>query len=269
MYRSARTAAPECPPAYAVDLTDQAALTAAITSANPEVVVNCAGLTAVDSCEQNPDAAYAINTAAVATIASSCRKLGAHFVHVSTDYVFDGLKGPYAPDALPNPRGVYAITKHAGEQVVRALAAPGAYSICRTAVVFGAPKARYDNFGTWLFRKLATAQAATLFEDQWVTPTHARNAGEMIAEIALRRLSGVWHTAGATTVSRLEFGEALCKRLHIPTYLLQPTKLADAHLASPRPSKSALDVSATASMLQARPWELPKMLDIFAKELAQ
>jgi len=120
-----------------VDLTLEADVLTAIDSAAPEVIIHPASMTEVDACEKNPEAAYAANVTAVAAVAKGARKLGAHLVHVSTDYVFDGDHGPYDEEALPNPRGVYAITKHMGEQAARVFA-PGC-AIARTAVVYGWP----------------------------------------------------------------------------------------------------------------------------------
>ncbi len=117
-------------------------------------------------------------------------------MHVSTDYVFDGEAGPYDVEALPNPRGVYALTKHGGEQAVKALAfLRGA--IARTAVVYGWPQAGRPNFGSWLVSALKEGKPVKLFEDQFVSPTLALNVAEMLAELGARRLTGVWHTAGA------------------------------------------------------------------------
>jgi dTDP-4-dehydrorhamnose reductase len=80
-----------------------ATLEAAVAAARPEVIVNCAGLTDVDGCERAPEQAWVANVEGVASLARLARGAGAHLVHVSTDYVFDGEAGPYRPDAIPNP----------------------------------------------------------------------------------------------------------------------------------------------------------------------
>ena len=96
-------------------------------------------MTDVDACESAAIEAFRVNGVAPGTIARTTRALGAHLVHVSTDYIFDGESGPYTEDAVPNPRGVYALTKHIGEQAVRALS--DSWAIARTAVVYGWPPA--------------------------------------------------------------------------------------------------------------------------------
>jgi dTDP-4-dehydrorhamnose reductase len=122
-------------PYVSVDLADAAALVKTIEVTKPEVIFNCAAMTDVDGCERAPAEAWAANVEGVATVAKAARAAQAHLVHVSTDYVFDGEAGPYDVDALPNPRGVYALSKHAGEEAVRALCEPNRWTIARTAVV--------------------------------------------------------------------------------------------------------------------------------------
>jgi dTDP-4-dehydrorhamnose reductase len=182
-------------------------------------------------------------------------------VHVSTDYVFDGDAGPYEVDSTPNPRGVYAITKHLGEQTVKALLPPASWSIARTAVVYGWPSTGKNNFGTWLISTLRDGKPVKLFSDQWVSPTHATNCAEMLAELAERKLAGLWHTSGAEVMDRVTFGHALCDRFGFDRALVQPSRMADVKLPSPRPAKSGLSVTKTAAELSAKPLSLAASLD--------
>lgn len=166
-----------------VDLADGAAIEAAVAVTRPEAIVNCAAMTDVDGCEREPARAWSANVDGVAALARVARAFDAFLVHVSTDYVFDGDAGPYDVDAVPHPRGVYALSKHAGEEAVRALARPGAWAIARTAVVFGWPPAGQKNFGSWLIDSLSKGTPVKLFQDQWVSPSLARNVADMLAEL--------------------------------------------------------------------------------------
>ena len=142
-------------PFVSADLRDAKGLARAVTGASPDVIVNTAAMTDVDGCEREPFEAYdGQRRGGRPRWPALARERGAHLVHVSTDYVFDGDAGPYAADALPNPRGVYALTKHVGEQAVRALCEGGRWTIARTAVVYGWPPAGQKNFGSWLVDSL-------------------------------------------------------------------------------------------------------------------
>ncbi len=251
-------------PYVSVELTDASAVGRALDELRPDAVINPASMTDVDGCERDPAGAFAANCSAVATLALETKRLGAHLVHVSTDYVFDGETGGYRETDLPNPRGVYAITKHMGEEAVRALA--GSWAIARVAVVYGWPQAARPNFGAWLVSALGASQPIKLFTDQYVSPTLALSAAEMLAELAERRLTGIWHTTGATTVNRVEFAQALCKRFGLQDKTITPSLLADLKLASPRPKKSGLDVGKATAELKAKPLSLEAALERFHAE---
>jgi dTDP-4-dehydrorhamnose reductase len=247
------------------DLSDHDSVRRALDSARPEAIVNTASMTEVDACERNPDAAWAANTVAAANVARHARASGSHLIHVSTDYVFDGQEGPYDEDARPNPAGVYARTKWLGEEAVRLLA--GDWTIARTAVVYGYPPSQRPNFGSWLLGTLRDGKTARLFEDQYVSPSLALNVAEQLAELAVRRLTGIWNVAGAEVVNRMQFGEALADVFGLDRRLLVPSKLADAGMASPRPPRSGLRVDKALATLKARPLGLRASLEQFRAEV--
>lgn len=244
-----------------VDMGNAELFGMALREVRAEVIINCAAMTDVDGCERDPSGAWAVNADAVATLARACRELDTHLVQVSTDYVFDGDHGPYDVDAIPNPRGVYAISKHAGEEAVRVLGTKGNWTIARTAVVYGWPSMGKNNFGSWLVEALGGGKTVKLFSDQWVSPTHASNVAEMLAELGERRLAGTWHTSGAEVVDRVTFGRQLCARFGFDAALIHPSRMADVNLPSPRPSKSGLVVTHTAQTLSAKPLSNEAALD--------
>lgn len=243
-----------------IDLGDHDALDQALREIRADVVINCAAMTDVDGCERDPSGAWAANVDAVATLARSAKELDSHLLHVSTDYVFDGDAGPYDIDAVPNPRGVYAISKHAGEEAVRALCAKGRWTIARTAVVYGWPSTGKNNFGSWLIDALGSGKTVKLFSDQWVSPSHAGNVAEMLAELGTRRMAGTWHTSGAEVVDRVTFGHRLCERFGFDRALVIPSRMADVNLPSPRPARSGLVVTRTTEALAAKPLSLDDSL---------
>ncbi|MEN9505918.1 MAG: dTDP-4-dehydrorhamnose reductase, partial [Actinomycetota bacterium] len=119
-----------------VDVTDRDQVFGIITSVRPDAVIHCAAWTAVDACESNPQEAFRSNALAVRHVAEACHRVGAHLVHLSTDYVFDGeLSRPYHEWDSPNPRSVYGASKLAGE--VEALALGPAAAVVRTSWVCG------------------------------------------------------------------------------------------------------------------------------------
>jgi dTDP-4-dehydrorhamnose reductase len=243
----------------ACELTDAAAVQGAVKAFGPEVVFNPAAATDVDGCERDKAFAWGVNVEAVASLGRACAESGAHLVHVSTDYVYDGEAGPYAEDAAPNPRGAYATSKWLGERAAQ-FWVPGA-TIARTAVVYGWPAAGRPNFGSWLLSSLVAGKNVQLFEDQFVSPSLADNVAEMLAELGERKLGGTFHVAGAEVVDRLTFGLAVCDRFGFDRGLVRGSRLAEAKLLSPRPRHSGLRVDKVRGLLSAKPLGLGQALD--------
>lgn len=243
------------------ELTHREELARIFTQTRPELVIHCAAMTDVDACEKAPPEAFAVNVVATAQLAEAANATSAHLVYVSTDYVFDGEAGPYAEDALPNPRGVYALTKHMGEEAVRALA--GSWAIARTAIVYDWPPAGRMNFGAWMVLALRAGQPVPVFEDQRVTPSLATNVAQMLAELGTRKLQGTWHLAGDEEVTRLEFGERLARIFGFGHSLLQPVKMAEVALAGPRPRRAGLRVGKAKAALKTQPLGLDAALRMF------
>lgn len=257
---------PGAHPYFEVELSSAAQVAEAFQKVRPELVLHSASMTDVDGCERRPEEAYACNVEATANLARSSKKAGAHLVYVSTDYVFDGVAGPYSEEALPNPRGVYAATKYAAELCVRALCP--SFAIARTAVVFGWPAASRPNFATWLTETLLKGQPARLFEDQHVSPSLADSVAQMLSEIAERRLPGVWNTCGAEVIDRVSFGRVLCEELGLDPGLLIASRMADVALPSPRPARAGLTVDKVRRELEAKPLGVREAIRRFAEQHA-
>jgi dTDP-4-dehydrorhamnose reductase len=250
-----------------VDLADEVSLASQVRKARPEAILNPGSMTDVDGCESTPADAFRVNGVAPGVLALIGREMGAHLVHVSTDYVFDGEAGPYAEEAIPNPRGVYALSKHIGEQAVRALGS--SWAIARTAVVYGWPPAGRPNFGSWLLTSLRKGETVRLFEDQFVSPSLADSVAEQLSELAERRLQGFWNVCGADVVNRVQFGLAMCSEFGLETSSIVRSRLADAALKSPRPAKSGLRTEKAAAQLTSRPLSLAAALARFHQSVKQ
>src|SRR6056297_1153811 len=118
------------------DITDLEAVYNKVKTLKPDVVINSAALTDVDKCEMEPDKAYAVNAVGPKNIAIACRDFKARFIHISTDYVFDGESArPYTEFDEPAPVNIYGRSKLAGENMVRDIL--GDFMILRTAWIFG------------------------------------------------------------------------------------------------------------------------------------
>ena len=192
------------------DLTDPASCAAAITAHAPDAVINAAAYTAVDQAESDVETAQAVNGAAPGAMAEACAQLGIPFVHISTDYVFDGAgTRAFSPADPTEPLGVYGQTKLAGEEAVRTSGA--CHAILRTSWVFSA---HGNNFVKTMLRLGATRDALTIVADQIGGPTPARAIAAACVTITKALLqdqnrAGTYHFAGAPDVSWADFAREI------------------------------------------------------------
>ena len=247
------------------DLAQPATLRALIESTKPLALIHCAAMTDVDACEGDPLSAWLLNVRSVEAAALGCRSVGARLVSLSTDYVFDGEAGPYSEDAVPNPRGVYAASKRIGEETALLLAPDCA--VARVAVVYSGRKGAKRTFAVGVVESLRAGKPVKAFHDQIVSPTLADNAAEMIVGLWRSGARGVFHCAGATSLSRVEFCRALAARLKADPGLVVPVALADLKLPAPRPLRCALRVEKIRDLLGPVSLPLDAALDRFLAEL--
>jgi dTDP-4-dehydrorhamnose reductase len=219
---------------------------AAITTWRPDVVIHCAAWTAVDACESDPERAMASNGMAVRWVAEGCDRAGAHLVHVSTDYVFDGrLDRGYHEWDRPNPLGIYGSTKLAGEREALVLGAGAA--VVRTSWVCGEHGA---NMVRTVLRLLEggddTPGRLAFVDDQRGCPTFTADLATMLRRLALDRRGGVYHVTNQGAVTWYEFAQAVVTAAGRDPAVVRPIATAelDPPRPAPRPANSVLDNAA-------------------------
>lgn len=174
------------------DLTDASAISDVIRQRCPDVVVNAAAYTAVDKAESEEGLAYQVNAEAPESMAQACAGLGIGFIHISTDYVFDGeATEPYPVEHEVNPLGVYGASKLAGERKV--LAALPSAVVIRTSWVYGDVG---NNFVATMLRLTETRDSIGVVGDQWGLPTYASDLAMAILEVVSKlntEQGGIYH----------------------------------------------------------------------------
>ena len=209
-----------------------------LDEARPDAVIHAGAFTNVDGAERDRDAAWASNAEGTGTVARACTARGIRLVYVSTEYVFDGTAGPYRETDPVNPQGWYAKSKEAGEQAV--IAAGGDWAIGRTTVVYGYAQHVRANFVLWLVGKLRAGERVNIVDDQIGSPTLAENLAEMVLALAQSRETGIFNTAGAAVLSRLEFSWQIAETFGLDASLMDPVTTAALKQAAPRPLKAGL-----------------------------
>ena len=250
-----------------LDISDRAAVQRTVAHFRPEVLINAAAYTAVDKAEGEPERAERVNGDAPGFLAEAATTAGARFLHISTDFVFDGQStAPYRPDAPTAPLGVYGSSKLRGER--RALEGSGGRAlVLRTAWVYAAAG---QNFVRTMLRLMGERGTVRVVNDQQGSPTWASSVAQALwAATAVPEFQGIHHWTDAGIASWYDFALAIAAEGREAGLLKMPVEvfpIATAEYPTParRPAYSVLDCSSTLTALKIRPapWRdsLKKML---------
>jgi dTDP-4-dehydrorhamnose reductase len=225
-------------PYWWLDTTSAADVERVLDESRPDAVIHAGAFTNVDGAERERDLAWASNADGTGILARACAARAVRLVYLSTEYVFDGTAGPYRETDPINPLGWYAKTKQAGEEAV--VAAGGSWAIARTTVVYGYAQHVRANFVLWLVGELRAGRRVRIVDDQVGSPTLAENLAEMVLALARSHENGVFNTAGADVLSRLDFSRQIAATFGLDAGLMDATTTAALNQAAPRPLKAGL-----------------------------
>jgi len=247
-----------------VDITDPQQVAACFAGFEPAFCVNCAAYTAVDKAETDQDAAFQINATAVKNLASASTQYGTRFLHVSTDYVFDG-KGtaPYKEDHPPAPASVYGLTKLQGEQ--EALAANADVIIIRTSWVYS----QYGhNFVKTMLRLMQSRPEVGVVADQWGAPTYAADLAEAILQIidSGKWERGIYHYANAGAITWYDFAQAIKELSNVACHVKAITT-AEYPTPTQRPAYSVMDMEKIRQVYGINPKDWKDSLQVCLEKL--
>lgn len=230
-----------------LDITSANAIDACLDGNNVDYIVNCAAFTAVDAAESNVDLCTRLNTQAPALLAQAAQKHGARFIHISTDYVFDGTGcRPYREDDEVCPASVYGITKAQGEQLIME-AAPSSI-IIRTAWLYS-PHGK--NFVKTMIELGKTRDSLRVVCDQVGTPTYALDLASVITTFIARDewVPGIYHFSDEGAISWYDFTMAIHRLAGISSCYVLPCLTSEYPTPAKRPHYSVLDKSKIKSTL--------------------
>jgi dTDP-4-dehydrorhamnose reductase len=230
-----------------IDLTRPQTIAGLVTEVKPQVVFNATAYTLVDQAETESEKCRLINAVAPGEMAQAARKIGAAFVHFSTDYVFDGQKTtPYSEEDAPHPLNAYGQDKLAGEQAVAQ--AGGAYLILRTAWVYSN---RRESFVSKVLEWAAKNPNLRIVDDQVSGPTWARALAETTALLLaqsradpwgwLEERAGLYHLSGRGWCSRLDWAKEILRLAGQGERTILPAKTAEFPAPAKRPLYTPLD----------------------------
>lgn len=232
--------------AVPLDLRAREAVERLIRDATPDWIFCPGGLTHVDRCEDHPDEAFEINVMGPLAAARAGAALGAGFVYYSSDYVFDGERGPYREDDPPRPLSVYGKTKLEAERMIlqeipRAL-------VIRTAVVYG-PERQEKNFVYQLLRPSRAGETIRAPMDQRSSPTYNQDLAGASVELVEQGASGLFHVAGPEVLDRYAFARLASRIFGVDPSRVEPVTTASLNQRAPRPLRGGLRIDKVLSVV--------------------
>jgi dTDP-4-dehydrorhamnose reductase len=205
----------------------------------PNWVIHCAALADVDRCEKEPGLAKRVNAELAGSVARAAADVGARFLHISTDAVFDGQRGGYAESDDPRPVNRYGESKLEGERAVLSAHPDGL--IVRTNF-FTWPAPGREGLAGWILRRLTAGQEVPGFVDVEFNPIAASLLAGILLDMLAARLRGIYHVAGRTCLSKHDFALALARAMDFQTGLVTRSHSASADLAARRGGRLCLRV---------------------------
>jgi dTDP-4-dehydrorhamnose reductase len=219
------------------DLSDQSLLRNLVLSEGPELVIHAAAIVDVDRCERDPALAEQLHVQATNTIGEALAQTGGAMIYISTDSVFNGQKpSPYRETDTPAPLNVYASTKLAGEHT--SLTFPRSL-VLRTNII-GWTRTNRLSFAEWTLRGLVEGSPLGMFADVQFTPIHVSLLANVILDAWRLGLTGLFHAAGSTSLSKYEFALQMASEFGLSAHNVVARSVDDASLAAKRPRNLAL-----------------------------
>jgi dTDP-4-dehydrorhamnose reductase len=213
------------------DLLVPGAVERLLDKTKPDFVIHCAALANIDACEADPLLAHQLNTDLPRTMASYVARSGARLVHVSTDSVFDGLRGDYSEDDIPTPVSEYSRTKLNGELAV-AEADPTA--IIARVNLFGWSLTGNRSLAEFFYNNLSLHKHVMGFTDVFFCPLLANDLADIFVRMLERHLNGLYHVVSSESLSKYDFGLRLAQRFNLDGSLINPTSVTQSGLKATR-----------------------------------
>jgi len=249
-----------------LDITDAARVAEVFEKYRPDAVINTAAFTNVDACETNQEDCHKLNVDAVATLVSLCGKYNAHLVHLSTDFVFDGSKGPYREEDVPNPQSYYAQTKYDAEKIIEA--SDISWAILRTIIIYGVVDDNSrSNVVLWTKRALENKQTIRAINDQYRAPTLAEDLADACIQAALKKAKGLYHVSGRELMCILDIVYQVADFFRLDKSFIHPVSSAELNQPAKRPPVTGFVIDKAVKELNYHPHTFSEGLEVVKKQL--
>ncbi len=244
-----------------MDVTNYAKVAEVLNAYKPDTVIHTAAMTNVDICHAERQACWALNVDATKNLASLCDELNIHFIYISTDFVFDGLNGPYKEDDTPNPVSYYGESKLAGELATQQM--NGSWAIIRTILVYGIlHDMSRNNIVLWAKGALEKGLPINVVNDQWRMPTLADELASACLLAAQQKAEGIYHISGKEMMTIVDIVKAVAKFWNLDQSLINEVSSATLNQEAKRPLKTGFVLNKAVTQLGYKPHTFTEALQL-------
>lgn len=249
-----------------LDVTDPADVKQVLEHYRPDTIIHTAAMTNVDVCEREREACWSLNVEAVKNLIHSCEELDIHLVHLSTDFIFDGAKGPYTEKDEPNPLSYYGLTKLEAEKLLQA--SKCSWAILRTIIVYGIVNdMSRSNIVLWAKGALEKGEPINVVNDQWRMPTLAEDLAACCLLAAEKKATGIYNASGKDMMSIVELVEQVADFWGLNKALIVPVSSDNLKQAAARPRKTGFILDKSVDELGYHPRSFQEGLAIVDLQL--
>jgi dTDP-4-dehydrorhamnose reductase len=250
----------------ACDISHSEEISSCCIEFRPDLVIHTAAMTNVDECELNPEACRIQNVEAVKNVIAASEKCGAHLIHLSTDFIFDGEDGPYDETASPNPISIYGQSKLDAENLVMAASCP--WSIVRTVLVYGiAPGLSRSNIILWVKASLEQGKEIQVVDDQFRTPTLAEDLAAGCLLIAEKKATGIFNISGKDFLTPYEMAIQTADYFGLNKNLIKKASAATFSQAAKRPPRTGFIITKAEQILGYQPHSFNEGIAILSRQI--
>lgn len=249
-----------------MNIADEQSLFEVIAKYQPDVIINTAAMTNVDTCELEKEKCWQLNVEAVASLIKVCKQFHIQLIHLSTDFIFDGAEGPYDEEAEPNPLSYYGESKLAAEELLKASNIH--WTILRTIIVYGIVNdMSRSNIVLWAKGALEKGNPIHVVDDQWRMPTLAEDLAEICLLAAKQGAQGVYNASGKDMMSIIELVKEVADFYHLDASLIQPISSASLNQTAKRPVKTGFILDKSIKELGYQPHSFREGLQMMDQQM--
>ena len=249
-----------------VDVTNHELLKRQIKTIQPDFIVNTAAMTNVDACENDKSGCYDLNVNVVKSLVNVCLEIDAHLIHLSTDFIFDGVRGNYTEESLPNPLSYYGETKLISEKLIRN--SEVSHTILRTILVYGLVNdMSRSNIVLWVKESLENNKEVRIVNDQYRAPTYVDDLALACKLSMDKKAIGVFNVSSNILLSIYEIALEIADAFQLNKNLIKPIATSTLNQTASRPAKTGFDLSKTNTVLGLYPESFQKDLQKFKLKL--